>query len=147
MDHCGLGDPLWDSSRIVPTAVAGCGLFRWLLLPHWHLLASAVLHHALGTATCLPYCKPSSANTVLKPDQELVNWEMEQSVVTKQQAREVENSAALIFLTIFVVALGLLIGFTPLQLHLGWCLNCCSVFTKNRNSASLNPQPFPCLLL
>lgn len=101
-------------------------------LPHWHLLASAVLHHALRTATCPPYCKPSSANTVLKPDQELVNWEMEQSVGVKQQAREVEKSAALIFLTIFVVTLGLLIGFTPLQLHLGWCLNCCSVLYKEQ---------------
>lgn len=42
---------------------------------------------------------------------------MEQSVGIKQQAREVDNSAALIFLTIFVVILGLLFGFTPLQPH------------------------------
>jgi len=38
------------------------------------LRASDVLRHALleRTTTCLPYCKPLSANTVLKPDQELV---------------------------------------------------------------------------
>lgn len=70
---------------------------------------------------------------------------MEQSVVIKQQVREVENSAALIFLTIFVVTLGLLIGFTPLQLHLGWCLNCCGVLYKEqkycifKSSAILSP--------
>lgn len=70
------------------------------LLPQWHPLAGADLHQALRTAPCPPYCKLPSPNTLLKPDQELVNSEMEQSVRIKQQAGEVENSAALIFLTV-----------------------------------------------
>lgn len=71
--------PLWAGGSFVgqlQDCTHSCGSLWavWVvLLPHWHLLASAVLHHALGTATCPPYCKPSSANTVLKPDQELVN--------------------------------------------------------------------------
>lgn len=88
--------------------------------PNGVLMASDVLCRALleRTTTCLPYCKPSSANTMLKPDQELVvNWEMEESVEIKQWTWEVKNSAALIFITIFVVTLGLLIGCVHLQLH------------------------------
>lgn len=37
--------------------------------------------------------------------------------------------------------LELLIGFTPLQLYLRWCLNCCSVLDKEHKTASLNPLP------
>lgn len=55
---------------------------------------------------------------MLKPDQELlVNWKIEESVEIKQWTWEVESSAALIFITIFVVTLGLLIGCIHLQLH------------------------------
>lgn len=89
-------------------------------IPNGVLMASDVLCRVLleRTTTCLPYCKPSSVNTMLKPDQELVvNWEMEESVEIKQWTWEVKNSAALIFITIFVVTLGLLIGCIHLQLH------------------------------
>lgn len=42
--------------------------------PNGILVASDVLRHALleRTTACLPYCKPSSANIMLKPDQELL---------------------------------------------------------------------------
>lgn len=49
LNHCGLGDPLWNSSRIVPTAVAACGLFGWLCYPtgiSWQVLFS-IMHSEL----------------------------------------------------------------------------------------------------
>lgn len=80
-------------------------------------MASHVLRPALseGTAARLPRCQPSSANAALKPGRELVvAWKMEEF---KQRTWEVESSAAWIFITIFVVILGLLIGRSHVQLH------------------------------
>lgn len=117
-DHCGL-----SSARHLQDCTHSSGSV-WAVWGAWYpngvLMASDVLCRVLleRTTTCLPYCKPSSVNTMLKPDQELVvNWEMEESVEIKQWTWEVKNSAALIFITIFVVTLGLLIGCIHLQLH------------------------------
>ena len=73
-DRRGVDYPMCGTSRIVPAAPAARGLFWGTRYPKGVLVASDVLRHALleRTNTCLPYCKPSSANITLKPDQELV---------------------------------------------------------------------------
>lgn len=73
LDHCGLGAPFWDNSRIVPTAVAVCGLFGWLCYPSgisWQVLFS-IMHSELPLVRLI--VSHHLQILCLKPDQELVN--------------------------------------------------------------------------
>lgn len=122
---------MWDSSRIVPTAVAACGLFGWFCYPtgiSWQVLFS-IMHSELPLV-----------RLIVSHHLQILCLNLIRNLLTEKWSSLLELSnrpgkwrtAALIFLTIFVVTLGLLIGFTPLQLHLGWCLNCCSVLYKEQ---------------